>query len=479
MATLLRVNWSFHARLFALFLCASWILTAFFIAFQYHREKQFKAEKLNEQLQLINEQLLHSLEDGDSDFTAVYRPGPFSSLRITIINLKGNVLFDNSVDARSEENHLDRVEVQKALKEGQGYAIARLSESNNTRYFYSATRRGEIVLRTAIPYSLSLQNVLKADRSFLVFMGVFSLFFSLLSFLFTRPLGKTIQRLNLFAERVERGERIYTEEDFPHDELGSIAEHIIRLYARLQQTIARVEKEHQLALHQEREKIRIKKQLTNNINHELKTPLSSISVCIETLLAHPEIPKEQYRLFLERCAQSCTRLNALLEDVSILTRIEDGNRQILRKKLLLGEIVDDAIKEVSIREDAKAFSIRQSLPQTMQIDGNDTLLGSLFRNLLNNAISYSEGDEIVINCIKEDEQRYTLSFSDNGKGIEEKFLPHIFERFFRCDYGRSRKTGGTGLGLAIVKNVVILHGGTITAQNKTPHGLEFIFSLEK
>lgn len=112
----------------------------------------------------------------------------------------------------------------------------------------------------------------------------------IIGYFVTRRVGLHISRLRLFAEKAERGERIYDTEPFPHDELGDISNHIVRLYARLQQAITDRDREHRSALHEEQEKIRIKKQLTNNINHELKTPVAAMQVCLETLIDHPDLP---------------------------------------------------------------------------------------------------------------------------------------------------------------------------------------------
>lgn len=111
----------------------------------------------------------------------------------------------------------------------------------------------------------------------------------------TRRLGQNITRLSDFARRAERGERIDQTASFPHDELGDISRHIVQLYADLQRTAADRDREHALALHEEQEKIRIKKQLTNNINHELKTPVAAIQGYLETLLASPRIAPDAAR----------------------------------------------------------------------------------------------------------------------------------------------------------------------------------------
>ena len=165
------------------------------------------------------------------------------------------------------------------------YHIGRQSASDGREYFYSATRGERVIVRTAIPYSSSLRELLRADWDFIGFMILISLIISVVSYFATRKLGKNIERLNLFAEKAEKGESFDEDELFPNDELGSISNHIVQLYTQLQQTIKDRDIAYEARLCEEQEKIRIKKELTNNINHELKTPVASIQVCLETLLS--------------------------------------------------------------------------------------------------------------------------------------------------------------------------------------------------
>ena len=294
-----------------------------FAAFQYHRERRFKAEELNSRLQILNKSLLAETDHADTAFRFDSLPA-IEGLRVSVIDLQGRVIYDNSLDSLPAENHLEREEIAGALAKGSGYTIRRHSESTGETYFYSARKGNECIVRTAVPYSVSLRILLQADYGFLWFMiGVTSVM-SLLGYFATRRVGLHVSRLNRFAEKAERGERIFDTDPFPHDELGDISNHIVRLYAQLQEAIADRDRQHRLALHEEQEKIRIKKQLTNNINHELKTPVAAMQVCLETLMTHKELAPEKRDEFIARCYANSERLKNLLADVSLITRMDDG-----------------------------------------------------------------------------------------------------------------------------------------------------------
>ena len=480
MATALKSRLSYHRRLFLLLLAFSWTLVACFVLFQYGREKLFKAEQLNGQLQLFNMRLLDALEEGLSPeaFIASHDE-PFEELRVTLIARSGQVLFDNSLDSLPSANHLDRPEVIDALAHGTGYIIRRHSASTHLNYFYSAMSGDTCIVRTAVPYDVSLSEVLAADRGFLWFMLGITLLMSIAGYFATRRLGHNISRLNDFAERAERGERIDDFNPFPHDELGEISNHIIQLYARLQRTTADRDREHALALHEEQEKIRIKKQLTNNINHELKTPVAAIQGYLETLLANPQIDERRRREFLEKSAAQTERLRRLLSDVATITRMDEASQLIQKEPVVLNDLIDEVADEMALRPEEQRLRVNIDFPKRVEIQGNPALLGSIFRNLADNAAAYSGGRDIYIRLLDDTPEECTILFADNGIGVGEEHLPHLFERFYRVDKGRSRKLGGTGLGLAIVKNAVMIHGGTISARNRDRGGLEFLFTLRK
>ena len=508
MATALKHKLSYHRRLFLLLLVFSWTLVGCFILFQYGREKHFKAERLDAQLQLFNLRMLDAVNAGAPPDAFIARSGaPCEGVRVTLIDPAGHVVFDNSLDTLPGANHLDRPEVAEALARGTGYTIRRHSESTDRNYFYSAMRGDRYIVRSAVPYSVPLGEILAADREFLWFMLGVTLLMSVAGYFATRRLGQNITRLNEFAERAERGERIDDLPAFPHDELGEISSHIIRLYARLQKTTADRDREHALALHEEQEKIRIKKQLTNNINHELKTPVTilkgqltgmldevgvyrdrdrylktpvaAIQGYLETLLANPSLDAQRRTDFLEKSAAQTERLRRLLADISTITRMDEASQLIQKERVVLNDLIAEVTADMELKPADQRLRMNIDFPQQVEIVGSPSLLASIFRNLADNAAAYSGGRDIFIRLLSDTPEECTVSFADNGIGIGEEHLPHIFERFYRIDKGRSRKQGGTGLGLAIVKNAVAIHGGTITARERERGGLEFVFTLKK
>ena len=228
------------------------------------------------------------------------------------------------------------------------------------------------------------------------------------------------------------------------------------------------------------EESRMKRQLTQNVSHELKTPVSSIQGYLETILSNPDLSPDKRQFFLERCYSQSTRLTGLLRDISVLNRLDEASEMFDLTEVNITKLIAEIQKECSQDMEEKHITSEISLPGDPTVFGNNSLLYSIFRNLYDNAIAYAgENIKITVNCYKEDPKYYYFSFSDNGVGIPEEHINRIFERFYRVDKGRSRKIGGTGLGLSIVKNGVNFHKGQISAKSSPGKGVTFFFTLKK
>ncbi len=228
------------------------------------------------------------------------------------------------------------------------------------------------------------------------------------------------------------------------------------------------------------EESRMKRQLTQNVSHELKTPVSSIQGYLETILSNPDLSPDKRQFFLERCYSQSTRLTGLLRDISVLNRLDEASEMFDLTEVNITKLIAEIQKECSQDMEEKHITSEIILPGDPTVFGNNSLLYSIFRNLYDNAIAYAgENIKITVNCYKEDPKYYYFSFSDNGVGIPEEHINRIFERFYRVDKGRSRKIGGTGLGLSIVKNGVNFHKGQISAKSSPGKGVTFFFTLNK
>lgn len=580
---------SFSRKLFLSVILLFLVFAICFIAYQYQREREYKVELLNMQLQDYNARLyerFNAKSDFEDTIDNYIRNHALNDLRVTLIDRKGNVVYDSFKKLNLKlENHLNRPEIQKAFKNGQGFDVRRTSETTGVPYFYSASRYDDYIVRSALPYNVSLINNLKADPHYLWFTAFVTLLLIVIFYKFTTKLGTSINQLREFAMRADRNEPIEMglNSAFPHNELGEISQHIIQIYKRLHETkealyiereklithlqisheglgiftkdkkeilvnnlftqysniisdsnletteevftIAELkditdfinknqqkrstgkgEKRMSITINkngrtfiveciifqdasfeisindvtQEEEQVRLKRQLTQNIAHELKTPVSSIQGYLETIVNNENIPREKMNTFLDRCYAQSNRLSRLLRDISVLTRMDEAANMIDMERIDISLLVSNIINEVSLELEERHMTVINSLKKSIQIRGNYSLLYSIFRNLTDNAIAYAGTNiQININCFREDESFYYFSFADTGIGVSPEHLNRLFERFYRVDKGRSRKLGGTGLGLAIVKNAVILHGGSISAKNNQGGGLEFIFTLAK
>lgn len=234
---------------------------------------------------------------------------------------------------------------------------------------------------------------------------------------------------------------------------------------------------HKRKLHQAREQQR--QILTENISHELKTPVASIRGALETILMHPDMSETQRRQFLERAYHQAGRLSNLVEDISTINKLDEHSTFYNRLEVDIYTIVDNVVADLSLRASQLGACITHDVPKHLIISGNYTLLYSIFHNIVDNALNYVENAQIHIQCTNQDPAHIYFSIVDNGPGVNAEALPHLFERFYRVDKGRSRKAGGTGLGLSIVKHAVLFHEGTISAQNRIEGGLEFQFSLAR
>ena len=252
--------------------------------------------------------------------------------------------------------------------------------------------------------------------------------------------------------------------------MGGLAFLLYRYAKRMDERISREQAE---------KENRMRRELTQNIAHELKTPVASILGYTETILDNPAIDDNTRRQFMVRTHAQAQRLTALLQDISTLNRMDYAKEMIQKERVDVSLLFADIVQETLLSLQSRQMTLRNCLPQGIIVRGNASLLYSVFRNLVDNAINYAGQGTTIEVTAAEQADAWQFTFRDNGIGIPASHLPRLFERFYRLDKGRSRDMGGTGLGLAIVKNAVLLHGGTITVASPATGGLRFDFTLQK
>lgn len=382
------------------------LLTLVFGIYEHQRERSFRVDILHYRLQLNNHE--YAIGRGDSD------------IRVTVIDTLGHVLSDSeSGDASGMENHLYRKEVQEALRTGEGFDIKRVSVTDGALHFYSATRLGDSIVRSSVPYSAELTASLRHDNIFFYYTAVLLVLLSIV------------------------------------------------VYFRLRY------------MHSEKEKQRIKRQLTENAAHELKTPAATIEGFLETLVANPTLPMPQQRAFIERCYHQSQRMSSLLSDMATLTRLDEARMERPSTSIDLAEVLRNIEADTLPLFQERHILLRLHIPDTMPMKGDVWMMDSLFRNLFSNTLAYASGATFFDVSARASNGHYNLSLADNGIGVPEEHQSRIFERFYRVDKSRSRRLGGTGLGLAIAKNIALQYGGSMAAETTPGGGLTIKVELSE
>ncbi len=221
---------------------------------------------------------------------------------------------------------------------------------------------------------------------------------------------------------------------------------------------------------------RMRQDFVANVSHELKTPITTISGYVETL-RDEDLDKATQKRFLNIIARHSARMNAIINDLLQLSRLEHNGDQMERKPQPVFPILEEAVQAFNKEAEKKAITVELKGRHEIQAAINAALLRQAVINLLDNAIKYSDQEGKVTVTLNANETHVQISVSDTGVGINPKYHQRIFQRFYRVDKARSREMGGTGLGLSIVKHIVLAHGGTVTVESDPGKGSTFTISI--
>lgn len=222
----------------------------------------------------------------------------------------------------------------------------------------------------------------------------------------------------------------------------------------------------------------IRREFVANVSHELKTPLTSISGFIETLQAGASEDPEIRTRFIDIIAIETSRLKRLIEDLLVLSDIEN-KREYECIEFNVSDEIERTVEILKPIADDKNISIIASLNENINLEGSADRFRQMMLNLIENAIKYSDKDSrIWVNAVN-DTDKYVISVKDEGIGIAPEHHQRLFERFYRVDKSRSKKAGGTGLGLSIVKHIAVLFGAALNVESKMGEGTTFFVTFNK
>lgn len=338
---------------------------------------------------------------------------------------------------------------------------------------------GEIVIHTYLPQGQEVDNALEIGATFWLIVIFVGLLGTVGAWIITAHQAKNITLLHDFASRAASDREFIPMGDFPKDEIGDISRQIVAIYNARMQANVRREREHVIALKATEEKNKIKRMMTNNISHELKTPIGIIRSYLEMIMANPDMTADERNYFLGKAQNNVERLVSMMNDLSMMTRLEESNDKIPLSDIDFHDLVFNLAEDFTRSGMVGDMDFSYNIPIDCHVYGNGELLIGVISNLAKNAVAYSQGKNIGITLLGRNDNFYTFSFYDDGVGVSDEHLSHLFDRFYRIDTGRSRKVGGTGLGLPIVKSSINTMGGSVTVRNRRGGGLEFVFTLRR
>ena len=430
------------------------VLLAAFIIIMMVMYNHFTTEQLE---QLRNEMKLVKRGvalEGDLYFKGLTT----TDFRITWIDSDGEILYENKADPYAMQNHLEREEVQKAIKEGYGESKRYSSTLSEQQLFIAEKLEDGTILRL----STTMASIWSLFLRFSVFPITIIVLAMAASLAFASRLSKHIvdPLISLDLDDPLSGRMTSYEEVYP-------------LLQRLHFQHEQIEKDRK-----ELEKTTlIRQEFTANASHELKTPLHVISGYAE-LLENGLIKEEEIPVFAKKIGDETRRMTKLADDILNLSKLDSGAIDMRREKLDLYLYASQVIDELSsiIDENGTDLSLEGS---HVIIEGIPDAINSIIYNLVTNAIKYSGQRGKVTISVKEDGDKAVLEVKDNGIGIGEDDLERIFERFYRVDKSRSKELGGTGLGLSIVKHSARIHDAQVTVKSKLGEGSVFTVIFPK
>ena len=367
-----------------------------------------------------------------------------NGIRITWIEEDGTVSYDSMQDKNLMDKHLDREEIQEALKLGEGKAMRRSSTLSEHTFYYAVKLEDGCILRVA-KNNDGVFNVMVQICALMLAVG-------LLAFVVCTLLARGLTK-NLVEPVEKMAENIMLVEDED-------------IYDEIKPFVSMIKQQHMDIL----QHAKMRQEFSANVSHELKTPLTAISGYAE-LIASGITGAEDTKLFAGKIRSSAERLQKLINDTIELSELDDSDYLLEVEPLDLYEMAKDCAMTMEFSAEKHEVTILAK-GEHLLVNANKSLMEELLYNLCSNAIRYNKKGGTVTIITKMEENHPVLCVKDTGIGIPEEYQERVFERFYRVDKSHSKSTGGTGLGLAIVKHIVAQHDAQIVLNSEVGIGTE-------
>ncbi len=449
----------FKYQLLLYYLVVIAIMVCAFLIYSLQQSRDFSLKHERDELIKYNQLIYQAYMEG-TRFEDMSIP---EGLKFTVIDTSFQVRY-HSVDRPLMENSDMRDEILEAKVTGHGTSL-RFSPAMQKQYLFYAHKYPEFYLRTSVPYEYEkmILSVPHTWYQYVIAILIILLFCTL--FFISNRLTRPLKAFNAFFNIVRSNKKDFSSIEFPNNEYGDIGRKIVNTYEQLEQVK------------------QFKQEITHNIAHELKTPLTGIRAYLETIISDEQMPPEMMRKFADRAYKQTLRLSSLVNDVSVLNKLDEQSEYYKIEEVNISNCLKEIEEELSYKLKANNTVFNPLISSELSIRSSHDIIYSLFKNLMDNTLEHA-GPDTTITIMAGISQRsgdpnYRINFTykDNGKGIPDDAIDKLFDRFYRIEEGRARKSGGSGLGLAIVKNSVLFHKGEITVDNDPEGGIIFKFDL--
>lgn len=343
------------------------------------------------------------------------------------------------------------------------YALGSISGVNLMTGVYAAAITSDAGIIGAIIYISQAEEIYEGLRSIrlkiIFWLVVIALLALMMSMFVVRTITRPIGELNEGISRMARGDLSSRVNVRGQNEFAQLAMAFNSMSERIEQFD------------------NARNQFVSNASHELKTPLSTMKILIETLLYQEEYNAEMQKEFLGDVNKEIDRLSGIISDLLTLVNFDSGGARLKPGDVRIASIVQEQTQRLLPLARERGIEMNCVVKDACETVGEAMKLQQVFYNVVDNAIKYTPRGGSVSVEVARVAKKAVVKISDTGIGIPEEDLPHIFERFYRVDKARSRETGGTGLGLSIVKQILITHGGDITVTSKEGAGTTFTIEL--